>query len=204
MKHKGDTDNIFDPRLHQLFKNVNQFDCLINVTPQSQRSFVLSPSLYSFCLLCRYSVYSDAIRYSVYSADIRNSSIYEFTWIHRTRKRQLFRYTFIIIASTREVFSSNYSSYLQISINQPLVLSSLMRVTHSTSGPFVHWQCQSIFWSTDQSGKRAPMFDRKYTHLHLYLYVCTLSLLRQNIILEISLSLLSSSTSKWSFAIIIT
>ena len=73
---------------------------------------------YSFCLLCRYSVYSDAIRYSVYSADIRNSSTYEFTWIHLTRKRQLFRYAFIIIASTWEVFSGNYSSYLQIPINQ--------------------------------------------------------------------------------------
>ena len=70
MKHKGDTDNIFDPRLHHLFENVNQFDCLINVTPQSQRSFVLSPSLYSFCLL---------YRYSVYSADIRNSSLPEYT-----------------------------------------------------------------------------------------------------------------------------
>ena len=56
MKHKGDTDNIFDPRLHHLFENVSQFDCLINVTPQSQRSFVLSPSLYSLFTLTLFDI----------------------------------------------------------------------------------------------------------------------------------------------------
>ena len=48
-----------------------------------------------------------------------------------------------------------------------------------TSCPFVHWQCQNIFWTAVQSGKRALIFDRKYTHLHLYLSACTLSLLRK-------------------------
>ena len=44
-----------------------------------------------------------------------------------------------------------------------------------TTCPFIRWQCQNIFWIAVQSGKCALMFDRKYTHLHLYLSVCTLS-----------------------------
>ena len=52
-----------------------------------------------------------------------------------------------------------------------------------TSCPFVHWQCQNIFWTAVQSGKSALTFDRKYTHLHLCLSVCTLSLLRKIITL---------------------
>ena len=67
MKHRGDTDNIFDPHLHHLFEKVNQFDCLINVRPESQRSFVLSPSLIRsvYCLLCRYSIFCLLLPYAI-------------------------------------------------------------------------------------------------------------------------------------------
>lgn len=83
----------------------------------------------------------------------------------RDWKRQLFRCAFIIIASTRSINLKFYhlSCVFHIQLPVPLFIDGV------------------IVWSTDESGKRALIFDRKYTHLHLYPYLSTLSLLRMNI-----------------------